>query len=1009
MKKHFLALLSLFLLAGVIYAPAVSAEFSDIDSSYEYRAAINTLTNLNIIDGYTDNTFKPLDSITRAEFTKMIVCTMGYDGTTMSGTGFTDIDGHWASNYISAAVSLNIISGFEDNTFRPDIPITYEQCLTMLDRALGYNDDAVRRGGYPTGYINTGVALGLTNKITGQAYEDPALRGVVAQVVYNSLRVPLATVPIGAATAMKEENEDYTFLNSYLRVNTMTGVLVGVSEYVTNECTTDLYPFQMDVLSHGKEYVLDFSLYTENVTDINKYLGHTITVYYSQPKSTNDYMLFAMDAESAMNTSIEIFYKDIYSYKGNSLRYYDSASGEQRSSKINPSTTTIRYNGKIVNEQDSIPLKDGSYVTLEEALSEWFNASSDNCIYGDITLTTSADGQVSLVQINDYKVIVPLRTPSSTDYRIMDKLVSGNSLTLDPGSIEYNYTITKNNLQIPITSLAVNDVVLYTESLDGQLYTLIATAKTVSGSISSMDSSATTVTIDGTKYDVGKYCADYIAANQSGQSLKVGASGTFYLDKYNTIVFATINEETAPPYAYIANAFIDEGTEECYVTVFESAKNTTSTKTYKLKSKVKFNGSNLNDEDVVARLAETARGNNADEDMAEDIYGRGEYPTLKPEEQRGVYSQVARVGFEGNIVSNIITLDNELEGSANENKQKIVRQRELGNYQYRSNAFSSEGSSNVISTNSSTVVLCIPKDRTDKTGYAQKTVSSAFTTGESYFVEAYDVNSSRIAGLLLVYSGENGALTGVTRNSNFAVVADIPASSVDSSTDSYSLTFPVYWGPESTSITSRKTWNTYYEDEFDDIEVGDVIQFSYNAEKQIRDRINNIRFRDVEKVLDGTSANGYKYDWTETVDPSTDPNHQSYKFDYRFKSKTSSGEYIDEMYSSSTLGSVPYARACMYNVMQVINDTNQIYVTKHGFDENGQLVKDDDYEVITVSPSTRFLKMNDDRESLSLYSGDSANTLKISDLLDVQYYGEECSKILVCSQQGEARLIIIYK
>lgn len=1005
MKKFFLPVLTAAMIICAAFAPAVQAAFTDVEDGYEYKDAISCLTGLHVVDGYEDNTFKPLDGITRAEFTKMLICAMGYNAQPMTNIKFTDVSGHWAESYITAAVSYNVVSGFDDGTFKPDDSVTYEQCLTMLDRALGYENDAVMRGGYPDGYINVGASLGITSHVSSSDYKQSATRGMVAQLIYNSLEVPLLGERFSSYP--NEGEDEHTFLNTYLKLKKLSGIVVGVEEYITNDCTVDLYPGQMDILSRNSEYVIDFSEYTQNVTDMNKYLGHTVTVYYREPNAIDDRMLAFIDGDSAANSNVEIFYKNINSYKAGTLKYYDN--GVQKSFKINPNTTTIRYNGRIIDDNSSITLENGDVTSLDGALTEWFDPDGENYIYGDVTLSVSSDNTVKVVQINNYKTIVALRAPSSTDYKIMDKLVTGNSLVLDPNSIEYTYTLNKGSQEIPVTSIAANDVILYAESLDGELYTVIDTANTIKGTVTSFSGNGETITIDGKKYDLGEQCEKYIADNQSGQTLKNGVSGTFYLDKYDTVVFATITEETAAPYAYIANAFMDEGTDECFVTVFESAKNSTSTKTYKLKSKVKFNGSNTDDDRVIDRLGEISRYNNADEELASDIYGRGQSPKLKPDNQSDIYSQVARVGFDGDEVSSIVTLDNELEGSANESKQKIVRHRELGHYQYRSNSFSSNGTNNVISTNSSTVVLCVPQDRTNKTGYAQKSVSSAFDNGESYYVEAYDVNSSKIAGLVILYSGSNSALTNVTRNSEFAIVADYPTDSTDSSGSLYQ-NLPIYWGPTNTSITTQKTWATYEEDEFSDVEIGDVIQFAYNADKQIQGRINNIRFRDIEKVLDKDDLNdGLLYDWTERVDQASDPNHQTYKFDYRFKTATSSGDYNDEMYTSSSLGNVPYARACMYNVMQIIEDTNQIYVTKHGFDEDGLLSNEEDYEVITVSSSTKFLRMDEDREGLSPYAEDGTTTLSKNDLLDVQYYGSECSKVLICSQKGEAKLIVIYR
>ena len=80
-----------------------------------------------------------------------------------------------------------------------------------------------------------------------------------------------------------------------------------------------------------------------------------------------------------------------------------------------------------------------------------------------------------------------------------------------------------------------------------------------------------------------------------------------------------------------------------------------------------------------------------------------------------------------------------------------------------------------FSINSSTVVLYVPADRTQREKYAKKTASSAFTTGDTYYVEAYDISSSKVAGLLVLY-GNDGTLTSVKKDTNFSIVSTLPES-----------------------------------------------------------------------------------------------------------------------------------------------------------------------------------------------------------------------------------------
>ena len=75
MKRIFAMLAACVLTVSAICQTAVFAAFSDVTDTNPYKDAITTLTKLSVIEGYGDNTFKPENSITRAEFTKIIVYT----------------------------------------------------------------------------------------------------------------------------------------------------------------------------------------------------------------------------------------------------------------------------------------------------------------------------------------------------------------------------------------------------------------------------------------------------------------------------------------------------------------------------------------------------------------------------------------------------------------------------------------------------------------------------------------------------------------------------------------------------------------------------------------------------------------------------------------------------------------------------------------------------------------------------------------------------------------------
>ncbi|MDD4569778.1 MAG: S-layer homology domain-containing protein, partial [Tepidanaerobacteraceae bacterium] len=115
--------------------PPIEAGFpvmTDI-SNHWAKENIKYLVERGIIVGYPDNTFRPDNPITRAEFTALLVKALGL--TADSGKVFEDTSKHWAKNYISTAAAYGIVLGYNDKGFGPDDVITREQMVVMIARA----------------------------------------------------------------------------------------------------------------------------------------------------------------------------------------------------------------------------------------------------------------------------------------------------------------------------------------------------------------------------------------------------------------------------------------------------------------------------------------------------------------------------------------------------------------------------------------------------------------------------------------------------------------------------------------------------------------------------------------------------------------------------------------------------------------------------------------------------------------------------------------------------------
>lgn len=178
----------------MVFAFATTAfaagQFTDIaDLSKESQDAISKLSALEIIGGYPDGTFKPGNTITRAEFAKMacVAGGMAESADILGGTTsqFSDVKANeWYTGYINLAVSQGYVKGYPDGTFKPNNTITNAEVITVIMRILGYNDNLP--GPWPVDYVAKAGNLEITTNIV-TATNANAVRGDVARMIDNAL------------------------------------------------------------------------------------------------------------------------------------------------------------------------------------------------------------------------------------------------------------------------------------------------------------------------------------------------------------------------------------------------------------------------------------------------------------------------------------------------------------------------------------------------------------------------------------------------------------------------------------------------------------------------------------------------------------------------------------------------------------------------------------------------------------------------------------------------------
>jgi|GEM_PF-2062529 S-layer homology domain. len=124
------------LLSGTLTGKGSVTAFRDVSSNYWAAEAIRFGQQVGLLNGYPDHSFKPNATITRAEMAAIIAKWLQLDPTA-ANPAFRDAKEHWASAQISAVAKLGYMTGYSDGTFRPDQPLTRAEAVVIINRILG--------------------------------------------------------------------------------------------------------------------------------------------------------------------------------------------------------------------------------------------------------------------------------------------------------------------------------------------------------------------------------------------------------------------------------------------------------------------------------------------------------------------------------------------------------------------------------------------------------------------------------------------------------------------------------------------------------------------------------------------------------------------------------------------------------------------------------------------------------------------------------------------------------
>ena len=226
MKKFLSLVLALVMTMSLVTVSAGAKDFTD-SSKIQYAEAVDVMSAVKVIDGYTDGSFNPSATLTRGAAAK-IICNLILGPTTASAlvadaAPYKDVPtNHTFAGYIAYCQKTGIISGYADGTFKPANSLTGYAFMKMLLGALGYKAD---QEGYTGANWSIQVAkralnVGLNDDLNGSFNGVKAVtREEACLYAFNTLKATMveydknSTVTVGNIT-IKEQSDAKDMANT---------------------------------------------------------------------------------------------------------------------------------------------------------------------------------------------------------------------------------------------------------------------------------------------------------------------------------------------------------------------------------------------------------------------------------------------------------------------------------------------------------------------------------------------------------------------------------------------------------------------------------------------------------------------------------------------------------------------------------------------------------------------------------------------------------------------------
>lgn len=752
MKNLSKALALLVVMAIMISSVAMAAVFPDVPEDGSALAnAINVDAALGLIKGYEDGTFQPEGSITRAEFAAIVVRMRNQEAQAQGAattTDFADVPAdHWAAGYINIASRLGIINGYGDGNFGPEDPVLYEQAIKMVVVALGY-DKAVGEAGYPVGYLTQAGSMGLTSNLNGVNGAE-ANRGLVAQIVFNALDIPLMiqdgygiyaqyVIADGYNTSYKQ-----TVLSEYLGVVKVQGIVDSSSVLTSSSSKGETVNVKITnnyKTKHGDVFVISNSTPAKTVrfavgaTDASSFVGSKVMIYAAYDENSSDdpeIVYIAKETKGTYAVTLTSTQIEDVTDEGD---YILVEFRETPKSKTTQSYRIDKGSNLYIN---GVATLGASVSAIRDALTNKF--------YGDVTFSNlAATNEYDTLEVTNYKNLVveqnytgvgrvtAKNTSASITYASNDNTVKATLYGTDGKEMDWE-------------DLKEWDVLTYTEA-EGSGSIVVYTAWLVENSV--------TGSVDGVQYEgtddvVYEINGEYYELDNilSNDEILLGDEGIFYLDKLGNIAYYDTSGSVNGNYAFVSGAmYWKDFNPTIQVQLFNKEG---KIETYLMNTSVKING-------------ETRKLNNMKQDEIDELADTFEGKL---------------VVYKTNSSGEISAIDTaKVSDKKNDFRWYGGKEFAEADYNAATNGFKPVGKSTVFATDK-TVIFYAPQDSGyDKDDYEILSLASIEDDSVLENISFYNVDDNNEVGAILI----KGVYDAVPTSSTIAVVQ-----SKSSTTDTY--------------------------------------------------------------------------------------------------------------------------------------------------------------------------------------------------------------------------------